>query len=112
MSGGRVDPAVAWRAASGAVLLVTGAPPPVSAGVLRGGERSERSAAWRRQLAIYTAAVSLNVGVKPLVAHVGVSRAMVRKILRELEDRRGEVGVDELLELLGREASRRMELAA
>lgn len=112
MTGGeRNDAGAAWAAASEAVRLVMGAAPPSSAGVLRGGVRCDQPTAWRRQLAIYTAAVSLNAGVKPLVEHVGVERRMVRKILRELEDRRDSASIDQLLDLLAAEAGRQLARA-
>jgi len=102
------DAAEAWDASRAAVRLILGAEPPITPGVKRGGRRSDRAAAWRRQVAIYTAAVGLNAGVKPLIQHVGVSRYTVRKILIDLEDRRDVQAIDLLLELVRAEAERQL----
>lgn len=102
----RYDPATAWAASRAAVTVVCGAAPPQTAGVLRGGVRSDRASAWRRKLAIYTAAISLDVGVKPLVGLVGVERRTLREIVAELEDQRDDPTVDGLLDLLKAAAER------
>lgn len=106
MVGGNVDPAAAWAAASAAVDLVMGEPPP--SGRLKPGNVKETALSWRRQVAIYTAAVSLNVGVKPLLPFAGVQRRTVRVLLNKLETLRDNPAVDDLLDLLGREAARRL----
>lgn len=107
MGGGRkINPAVAWSAASAAVATVLGAPPPVTAGVMRGGRRSDAAETWRRKVAIYTAAISLGAGVRPLMRHMGVGHSAANEVVRDMEDLRDGPAIDDLLELLKREAER------
>lgn len=106
-SGEKVDPAAAWAASSEAVRVVMGVAPSPA----RRGERSDKATAWRRQLAIYTAAVSLDVGVKPLLPHVGNQRRTLRAVLNNMEEARDRAAIDQLLELLKSEAERQLARA-
>lgn len=106
-AGEKVDPAAAWVASCEAVRTVMGVAPSPP----RTGARSDKATAWRRQLAIYTAAVSLDVGVKPLLPHVGSGRRTVRVILTTLEEARDRAVIDQLLDLLKAEAERQLARA-
>lgn len=104
----RIDAGAAWAASSVAVTRLLGAAPPTTPGSRRGGRRQDRAASWRRKVAIYTAAVSLGAGIKPLAPHIGVRSSVVRVFIREMENLRDGAGVDQLLEIVKGEAEREM----
>ncbi len=107
-SGEKVDPAAAWAASSAAVRMLMGAGPPVTAGVTRGGRRSDRANAWRRKLAIYTAVVGLGAGVKPLRPYMGLRHSAAYEVLHRMEEARDAPAIDQLLDLLKAEAERQL----
>ncbi|WP_298161107.1 hypothetical protein [Brevundimonas sp.] len=107
-AGEKVDPAAAWAASSAAVRMLMGAPPPLTAGVTRGGRRSDPATAWRRKLAIYTAVVGLGAGVKPMRRFMGVQHSAAYEVLHRMEEARDTPAIDQLLDLLKAEAERQL----
>lgn len=104
--------AAVWTAAVNAVAMVSGRPVPTEPGVLRGGRRHTREEVELRKLALYTAACGLGCSPKRVAMAAGLHKRWVVEIVRAMEERREDAGIDDLLTRLERQARALMGDAA